>query len=380
MSGLYANWGLSLFAVFLLKAMFPHYRGYCTKWGGNGFFSEIGYDFSQHLEYKCSTWGIKNSTGAKNSPWIMSFYFRQWGCSLAVSAIWTGPFCSCSPPRPCSFGLLTPMAVPSQGQGYPAPAPSPARPLLAPALHQSPLGNPRGLFLGGFQEKKRPRIIVSSPEVFSPHKGVMAPLPSLGAGSGRRAHAEELGVRLDLGSLFPSAPHVHRSGGLLLPQKCPTKELAPSCLLWGEETRSPGRGGSPVGREVVWGDGLPFSRMAPCEPLCEGQQDLAGDKDVPSLGWKEGWVVGDASGRAGTIRPAVRRGEERPWLWWLPCGEAGGVRRRPSLLQDGTLWAPLRGTAGPGWWLDVPTLSWQERWVVGDASGHAAREEGSVRG
>lgn len=129
----------------------------------------------------------------------------------------------------------------------------------------------------------------------------MAPFPSLGAGRGCRAHAEVLGVRLDLGSLFPSVPHVHRSGGLLLPQtgtKAPQRSRhRPACC---EERRGPSCGGSSVGREVARGRGLPSSKMASCETLCKGQQDLMGD-----------WM---------SLALAGRRGE----LWGMPAAMPPG--------------------------------------------------------
>lgn len=147
------------------------------KMGGKWDFSGIGYDFSQQREYKCSTWAIKNSTGAKNSPWITSFCFRQWAHSLAASAMQTGHFAAILPLVPIPSGSSPPWPSPPKDWGTCSlPAPASARPPLAPAPHHSPSGNPSGLSFWGFCEK-RPRIIASSPEVLSPHKGVMASSP-----------------------------------------------------------------------------------------------------------------------------------------------------------------------------------------------------------
>lgn len=261
--------------------------------GGKWDFSGIGYDFSQQREYKCSTWAIKNSTGAKNSPWITSFCFRQWAHSLAASAMQTGRFAAILPLVPIPSGSSPPWPSPPKDWGTCSlPAPASARPPLAPAPHHSPSGNPSGLSFWGFCEK-RPRIIASSPEVLSPHKGVMASSPPPGTGRGCSAHAEVPGVRLDPGSLFPSAPHVHRSGGPLLPQtgkKAPQRSWChPACC---EERRGPGHGGSSVEREVAQGRGFPSSKMAPCEPLFKEQQDLVGDQQSPASAGRMGELWG----------------------------------------------------------------------------------------
>lgn len=177
------------------------------------------------------------------------------------------------------------MAIPSQGLGHPV---SPPHSCPTP-LH------PSALLLGGFSEK-RPRMTVFSPEVLSPHKGVRPLFLPWVLGGGCRAHAEAVGVRQDAGGLFPSAPHVHRSGGLLLPQmgkKASQRSWHhPACS---EERRS--HGSSSVERGVAQGGSLlqdgalaqarghPSSKMAPCEPLFKEQQDLMGDQQ-PSAGRK----------------------------------------------------------------------------------------------
>lgn len=127
------------------------------KTGEKRDFSEIGYNFLQQRKYKYSTWAIKNSAGAKNSPWIMSFYFRRWARSPAVCVMWMGR----SAAVPVPWGSSSPWCpLPRIG----APSPASARPPLPAAPHSSSGGSPRGLFFGGLWEK-RPWMIVSSPEV-----------------------------------------------------------------------------------------------------------------------------------------------------------------------------------------------------------------------
>ena len=199
------------------------------------------------------------------------------------------------------------MPIPSWGLGHPAPAPSP---LLSLLLHTAPLQvTPRACFLGA-SRKKRLGIIVPSPEVLSPHEGVVAPFPSVGAG---RAH--EAGVGLELGSLCPSAPRVHRRGGFLLPQQGPTRSWChPTCC---GERRGPGCGGFSVRREVGWGRGLPCSKMAPCEPLCEGQQDVAGEQQSPASSGRRGGLWGAPA--------AVLPGREAGWGAKHLCSVLRGV-------------------------------------------------------
>lgn len=107
------------------------------KMGGKWDFSDIGYDFSQQQEYKCSTRAIKNSMGAKNSPWIMNFYFSWWARSPAASAMWRGRSAVVLPLVPIPSGSSPPWVSPPKDWGTQTPLPSRSG-LCMPSPHSCP--------------------------------------------------------------------------------------------------------------------------------------------------------------------------------------------------------------------------------------------------
>lgn len=146
----------------------------------------------------------------------------------------------------------------------------------------------------------------------------MTPFLSLGARRGCGAHTEGKGSDWICGACFPLLPTFTEVEGFSCPKNAPQRSCCrPTCC---EERRSCGPGGSSVGMEVGRGRGLHCSKMAPCETLCEGQQDLTGDWMSPALAGRRGELWGTPA----AMLPRGRQGEglgvveEEAPLW---CGE-----------------------------------------------------------